>query len=396
MIKTNYYAPHPRGRTLYYPPSELLAGLEWTGEPYHYPGSGSDMHWWTWADDDAIYTVDDDGSNFGGPWHYAHLLKVTGMPPDHVVTPVSQFPELRREGLPLQKVRYVDGMLAVGSRLYVAAYDYSFDDPLRQTYRMDAQSHPKGIGADPWFINAISQHMGVASLMFSDDYGQNWQNVPTVDTPYFLGSRFAGLAFVGFGPGYTGVPAWLGDYVYAISNDENWENGNYIFLARVPKDRVLEREAWKFYGGGNGRDAVWIANEWEAVPILADPGHAGHPTMTYNPGLQRFLLAYGCDSVPHNYAIPRAFARQHWHRARELHLLESPTPWGPWGVVHYDPFWEGEHLAYLPQMPSKWLSEDGLSGTLLYSGDYTVQPPRYKGEQSYYGFMTRPFRLITR
>jgi len=393
---TSYYAPHPRGRLLYYPSSDLLAGLEWTGEPTRYPGSGTDMHWWTWGDDDALYFVDDDGSNFGARWHYAHFLRATGTPPNFTLEEVSLLPELRREGLPLRKTRYVTGALAVGSRLYVAAYDYSFDDPDRATYRTDGDSHPKPIGDEAWFINAISQHEGVVALMVSDDYGRTWQNAPEPETPYFLGPRFAGLAFVGFGPGYIGVPDWLGDYVYALSNDENWENGNYIYLARVPRDRILEREAWEFYHGSahDARRAVWVKEEQDARPILADPGHVGHPTMTYNAALGRFLLAFGSDAVPHSSAIPRAFAREQWHRAREFQLYEGPTPWGPWGLVHYDPFWEGDHLAYLPQIPSKWLGADGLSGWLVYSGDYTVQPSRYKGEQSYYGFMTRPFRLI--
>jgi hypothetical protein len=33
------------------------------------------MHWWTWGIDDAIYVLDDDGKNFGGPINYAHVLK---------------------------------------------------------------------------------------------------------------------------------------------------------------------------------------------------------------------------------------------------------------------------------------------------------------------------------
>ncbi|MDQ3248567.1 MAG: hypothetical protein M3Q45_05090, partial [Chloroflexota bacterium] len=170
-------------RLLAYPRSELFSGLQWTGEPVRYPSSGTDMHWWAWGADDALYFVDDDGSNFGQRWHYAHFLRATGTPPHFTLEEVSLFPELRREGLSLRKVRYVAGALAVGTRLYVAAYDYSFDDPDRTTYRMDGDLHPQGIGEDAWFINAISQHEGVAALMYSDDYGRTWQNVPTVDTP---------------------------------------------------------------------------------------------------------------------------------------------------------------------------------------------------------------------
>ena len=406
--------PQPPARVLFYPRSTLLSGLEWLGPPARYPGSHSDMHWWAWGDDDAIYCVDDDGDNFGGPAHFAHFLRVTGEPPNHEVEEISLFPELKRHTI--DKLRYVCGALAVGSRLYVAAYDYDFSDPGQVSYRIEGswmvripaspETNPTSSASeldgtvvqptflDRWFVDAISRHGGVAALMFSDDYGQTWQNVPDEQTPYFLGPRFAALAFVGFGPGYTGVPDWLGDYVYAISNDENWESGNHAFLARVPKDHVLDRAAWEFYGGGrDANNPVWVQDEADARPIISDPGHVGHPTMTYNRGLGRFILAFGSDIVPHSFAMPRDFARARWHRQRELQVYEGPTPWGPWYLVHYDPNWEGEHVAYLPQLPSKWLSDDGLTGTMLFSGDYSMvkRPPDH---ESYYGFMTRPFRFI--
>ena len=70
------------------------------------------MHWHAWADDGALYCVDDDGENFGGRWHYAHFLRVTGTPPwDYRVEEISLFPELRRHSV--ERFRYVDGALAV-------------------------------------------------------------------------------------------------------------------------------------------------------------------------------------------------------------------------------------------------------------------------------------------
>jgi hypothetical protein len=42
-------------REIPYPKSDLIESFEWTAKPYKYPGTGSDMHWWTWGIDDAIY-----------------------------------------------------------------------------------------------------------------------------------------------------------------------------------------------------------------------------------------------------------------------------------------------------------------------------------------------------
>jgi hypothetical protein len=370
-------------RSVPYPRSELITGLEWTAPAASYPGTGSDMHWHAWGADDALYFADDDGSNFGRPWNFAHFLKATGSPPHFTLEELHDFPQLRRPANDKYR-RYVDGVLAVGSRIFVAAYDYN-DDP--------------ETGLPFWQLDANSNHGGIVALMYSDDGGATFQNAPNPDaeTDYFLGPDFAGLSFVGFGPGYSGVPEHLGNYVYAISNDVNWESGDHVRLARAPKDRVLDRAAWEFYtGDANGHtDAppAWSLGEHASAPILTDPGHVGHPTMTWNPGLGRFLLAFGSDEVPHTFETPPDVIKATWHRRRELCLYEGPNPWGPWRLAHYDPFWEGEHVAYLPQIPPKWLSADGLEGWMVFSGDYG----HYDGarERSYYAFMYRPFRLET-
>jgi hypothetical protein len=233
--------------------------------------------------------------------------------------------------------------------------------------------------------------------MYSDDGGKSWANVPGADhgpDRYFLGPDFAGLAFVGFGPGYSGVPDYLGDYVYAISNDRNWETGDNIFLARAPRDDVLNRSAWEFFsspgeGAGHLAEPTWSPDEADARPILRNPGRIGHPTMTYVAALDRFFLTFGTDTVPHTLNTPKTVARTTWDQATELYFLEGPTPWGPWGLVHHDTAWEHPHTPYLPQVPAKWLDEDGEGGWMVFSGDWVVM----NGDGEYYGFMTRRFRL---
>ena len=361
-----------------YPRSTVLADLEWLNESSRYPGTNSDMHWWTWGDDDALYFVDDDGENFGLPWNFAHLLRATGMPPDHVVEEISAFRELIRPQT-MRYRRYVDGAVAVDSRLYVACYDYD-DRAAEEGYTFH-------------HVDLVSKHGGVVSLMFSDDYGATWQNVPEPledSCDYFLGERFAGLAFVGFGPGYSGVPERFGDFVYALSNDDNWETGDNIFVARVPRDRVLDRSSWEFYAGDEQGEAAWVRDEAAAIPVLSNPGAIAHPTMTWNEGLGRFLLTFNTDTVPHSLETPLEEAKATWDKQSELYVLEGPTPWGPFALVHFDGAWEYPHMPYLPQIPSKWLSQNGREGWMVFSGDYTTP----NGEGDNYGFVTRKFRLI--
>ena len=363
----------------------------WTTAAERYPGSGSDMHWCTAARDGGVFFVDDDGENFGGPWNFAHLLRARGTPPHHRLEPVSRFPELRRADTPhkfaegprgLKCRRYVDGALCVDDRLFVACYDYDDFVP-----GMD----------DPFgFIDRISPHGGVVRLMYSDDGGRSFQNVPEPEAgpeSYFLGPRFAGLSFVGFGPGHTGLPAGLEGHVYAISNDINWETGDHVFLARAPRDRVLDRTAWEFWHGhGEGafdQAPSWTSREEAARPILRDPGRIGHPTMCHLPGIDRFLLTYSTDSAPHTFNTDPSEWQRSWLKRTELLVLEAPRPWGPWRLLHHDPAWEIPHTAYLPQVPTPWLDADGLGGWMVFSGDYTDAD----APGSYYGFMTRHFRF---
>ena len=85
-------------RTLPYPRSQVVTGLEWLAPAAKYPGTGTDMHWHAWGADDALYFVDDDGANFGNPWNFAHLLKATGDPPDFHLEELHAFPQLETAG----------------------------------------------------------------------------------------------------------------------------------------------------------------------------------------------------------------------------------------------------------------------------------------------------------
>ena len=49
-------------------------------------------------------------------------------------------------------------------------------------------------------------------------------------------------------------------------------------------------------------------------------------------------------------------------------IYEAPEPWGPWRTVYLTEAWDtgpGETSS----LPPKWMSEDGLTCYLLFSGD---------------------------
>jgi hypothetical protein len=387
-------------REIPYPESKLIKRLVWESEPSKYPGSGTDMHWWTWGIDSCIYVVDDDGANFGGPGWYAHVLKSKGIPPNHTVETVTDFQFYDfRANLPDKLVRrYVCGVVAVDSNLYVSIYDYDWNIPSKPVNRdtlvkLLKQFHPWEQMSPPvrnqvGFIDGFSKNYGVAGIIQSKDLGKTWTNLPGKDTPEFFGPKFGAPAFLTFGPGNTETPEDLSPYVYAISNDGNWASGDNVFLGRVHRDSIITRSAWQFYQGKTNSDKpLWTSEEKAASPVFSDPGHVGHPTITYNKPLNRYILCISSDVVPHR-ENSSSEETQKWNWESEMQLYEGPTPWGPWSIFHNDKQWGGkDHTAYLPQMPSYWISKDGLSGSILFAGDYV------KRKAEYYGFMTQQFRL---
>jgi hypothetical protein len=387
-------------REIPYPESTLIKRLVWEGQPSRYPGTGTDMHWWTWGIDSSLYVVDDDGANFGGPGWYAHVLKSTGVPPNHKVETVTDFQFYDfRNNLPDKLVRrYVCGAVAVDSALYVSVYDYDWNIPGKPVHRdtlvkLLRQFHPWEQMSPPvrnqvGFIDGYSKIYGVAGIIQSKDLGKTWTNLPGKDTPEFFGRKFGAPAFLTFGPGNTQTPPALGPYVYAISNDVNWASGDNVFLGRVHRDSVIARNAWQFYRGRtDAGEPLWTGEENAARPVFSDPGHVGHPTITYNQALQRYILCISSDMVPHRENAPPEETRK-WNWESEMQLYEGPNPWGPWSIFHNEKQWGGkDHTAYLPQMPANWISKDGLSGSILFAGDYVNR------KAEYYGFMTHPFRL---
>lgn len=382
----NATAAHPR--PLPVPAHADFGSFRWTSSPHRYPGTGSDMHGWTWAADGSVIVVDEDGRNFDGPWCFGHVLQVHGRPPDHTVREIAVLDNLGlKEGVAPGAgytgavdargfSRYVGGVVAVGSILYISVYDYSWRVP----------------GLPPENKDIYSAHGGLVGFLRSDDGGITWRRLFQDGDGYLLGPRFTALQFIPFGPGGTGTPAALDGWLYAVSNDSNWESGDNLFLARVRPEAPEKRDSWEFFAGflpGSGDShPAWTRIEADARPVYSDPGHVGHSTISYNPGRRAFWLAVFSDTVPHRVDTPAAEAHATWDVATELQLLEGPTPWGPWRLLHDERPWGGPgHAAYLPMIPTPWISEDGNAAVLLFTGDWA------KHGHTWYGFMTQAFTI---
>lgn len=60
----------------------------------------------------------------------------------------------------------------------------------------------------------------------------------------------------------------------------------------------------------------------------------------------------------------------------QFSIYDAPEPWGPWTTVYYTENWEGSVLSKSSKgwgesqhIPSKWISADGKTFYLVFSGD---------------------------
>lgn len=339
-----------------YPRSTLITSV--TFDRYRFHKGDGDMWPLTWAADDHMYGGA--GDNMGSPMNFWRII---GDPP------FGFYLELL-DNMPVDIHRYCRippadenngvkpaGLLGLEGRLYFA---------------VEAMNY----GEDPAFRRQRNVH---AWIMTSTDFGATWNREAT-PTDFFTG-RLSSPHFLQFGRDYAGA---RDDYVYAYfpgADDGNsyWENGDYLLLGRVPKEKILERDAWEFVvelrEGGEPR---WDSDDGKAVRVFRYPLMCGEDHVSYNKGLGRYLLG--------NYAFiddegrPRPYHQGPWPESThpsQLTLFEAPEPWGPWSLFHVEHDW-GTYGDYQPNFPTKWMSEDGRTVWMVSSGtfddyNFTVQ-----------------------
>jgi hypothetical protein len=179
----------------------------------------------------------------------------------------------------------------------------------------------------------------------------------------FPGRIFSTPFFVQYGKDGQGMKDGAAHYVYAVSNDGAWNNGNWMILGRVRKDRIgrLERSDWEFIQGydDNGQP-IWGPRYDDALYIFHAPGRASMTGIHYVEGLDLYILPQW------HYPYLDDPLRRFKHTRFEFY--EAPAPWGPWRLFHTQDF-EPESW-YNPGIPGKFVSRDGKRFWLFVAGDF--------------------------
>lgn len=237
---------------------------------------------------------------------------------------------------------------------------------------------------------------------YSTDYGKSWVETPhTPSRPLFGETGINGYPvkigaphFVDFGKNMQYSPDGMA-YLIAHGADtsdkswrfwnDSWITGDKIYLLRVLPDmkNMNDSSQYEFYAGkDNNGDAKWVKDFRKIEPLLEWDNNMGCVTVTYNAPLKRYLMCItdGGNTIS----------------KMNTYILESQSLTGKWRLVTYMKDF-GEQ-AYFVNIPSRFISDDGKTMWLTYSGNYStkdksiiaVNPPG-----SHYGLVMQKIELIS-
>ena len=191
-------------------------------------------------------------------------------------------------------------------------------------------------------LYAWVRNTGNSQLIWSADRGKTWQWGFRFDV------SFGSPAFLNFGRNYQGA---RDHFVYTYSQDgpSAYESSDRLVLARVPPDRIRERSAYEFFVRLDKGQPMWTKDIEKRGAVFNYPGMCQRVDAVYNPGLRRYLLALGYDH------------EGGWG------IFDAPEPWGPWTTAFHTHYW-GAGGTHGYRLPSKWISPDGRTMFLVFSG----------------------------
>jgi hypothetical protein len=261
----------------------------------------------TWGDDDALYGAYGDGFEpFISDKLSMGFARIAGVPPNFTGTNVrAPTGETRGDGAAGKKA---SGLLMVEGILYL------------------------------WARNA-----GNAQLAWSKDDGKTW-----AWSDWKFTTSFGCPTFLNFGRNYASARDGF-VYVYSPDSDSAYATADRLVLARVPKSRIRDRNAYEFFRAVDDKGRpVWAAEITQRGAAFTHPGRSYRSSVTYNPPLKRYLLVQplaGAASCDRAGKIDVRFSGG-------LAVFDAPEPWGPWAAA----FLTVRRSS--PELPQHWLATD--------------------------------------
>jgi len=224
----------------------------------------------------------------------------------------------------------------------------------------------------------------VVGFRYSADFGKTW-----IETPHKPSKPLFKETGLGGYPVKIGTPHFVGsDQNTAQSSfyHNSWITGDQIYLLRVTPsvENMNGMSKYEFYAGKDATgDPVWTSDFQKIRPLLEWRDNMGCVTVTYNAPLKKFLM---CVTDGGNTCAKMS-----------TYILESEKLTGEWKMVTY--LKDFGEQAYFVNIPSKFISKDGKTAWMLYSGNYATN---WNGEKiaenppgSHYGMVFQKFEFLT-
>jgi hypothetical protein len=317
------------------------------------PDSGGDTWELTWGPDGRVFTPSNDSGGFGRSLGTnIHFNEVFGDKPTALtgvtVNPMVEYGKASQTG-PDKRTWKSSGCISLDGTLYWVIARHFYDK--RQT--------------------AIN-----ASIIKSHDGGKTWtrSEKENYDHPMFPGSRFATPYFISYGQdGREAVADQSDKYVYALSNNGFWDNGDNLVLGRVLRSRIGELHAkdWQFLKARDGaEESNWSSNMADAHPVIENPNHLGMGGPAYLAAQKCYFMIGWYYPAGGGRVTPDASKTTIWD------FYIAPHPWGPWRII-------GSHAFtpqgfYGPGLGLKFTSDGGNTVWAFTAGDFQHGSRLYK------------------
>ncbi|MCH8042339.1 MAG: DUF4185 domain-containing protein [Planctomycetes bacterium] len=282
---------------------------------------GSDNWPITWADDDHQYTSWGDGGGFGGTNERGRaslgFARVEGSSKNHRGINIWGG---HRPAVPARFGGKSYGILSVDGVLYAW-----------------------------WGRGSGAEFVAETRVLRSTDRGKTWTPSRwrfTKDDSLYAGT------FCNFGKDYAGA---RDSYVYCyFPRGTKWaiNKPGRVDLARVPKSRIMNREAYEFFAGATAQGKpTWSRDIAARRPVFEDPNGLRTASVSYNAGLKRYLLT-----------------SEHTEAARgNLAIFDAPEPWGPWTTIAYEKNWGKTQGTISFYFSNKWTNKNGRDFTMVFT-----------------------------
>lgn len=312
-----------------YPDSEILAGIHWDASSIRALAPGSDNWPITWSDDDHQYTSWGDGGGFGGSNSLGRVSlgfgRIVGSWDNYVGQNVWGG---HNTEYPATFAGKSYGIISVDGVLYVW----------------------RGFGGD----NSAG-FVQNTELIWSLDKGASWFHSGTMWTN---NDNLYGPSFLNFGKDNAGARDGFVYSYFPRGSTIVLHKPGAVDLARVPKQQITNKSAYEWFAGLDGSgNPTWTSDSAQREPVFEDANGVRTATVTYNPGLGRYLLTNQHSVVGRGPT------------SNQIAVFEAPEPWGPWRTVVYETNWVGGTGNISLYFAPKWWRNGGSEFTLVYTRD---------------------------